>query len=152
VSENEYTTHHNLNTGRAVTNNGDALARQLDIPIPVEIVKPRALERVTAGKVGHLALGEGAGGGDQDLGFNVGKRPGGVVTDGDDVHLPRDVPARADVLGVEQELGAEVVLVDQALPVGKYVGLEGVQLVPVGVEVVAERVQVDRNIHAWGQL
>lgn len=139
---------HELRRGRAVTDNTDALACEVDLVVPARRVHHLALEVVHALDVGVARLLQDTGAGDDDLGVDDALGARLLVLDGDVVELRGGVPVDADDAGVEAAAAPEVVLGREVAPVDVDVGLRGVVGRPVGFEVGGEGVQVHFDVGA----
>lgn len=137
-----------LSGRRAVANNTDALAGEVDLVVPAGRVHHLSLEVVDTLDVGVAGLLENTSAGDDNLGIDDALGAGLFILDGDVVEVGGFVPVDGDNAGVEAAAAPEVVLCGEIAPVGVDIGLCGVVCLPVRLEVGGERVKVDFDIGA----
>ena len=106
-----------LDPRRAVTDDGNLLALQIDVGIPSRRMPLQSAKVVTAWYVGCDWAVEGARGGDQDVGFDFERFARFDPPEGDRVGLGKAVPARADELDLEDEAVSEAVFRNNPFPV-----------------------------------
>jgi hypothetical protein len=93
-----------LDARRAVPDHGNALALELDVRVPAQVVEVRPGERLDARDIGQLGLGERPGSRHEHLSFELELVARHGVLHKHGVRLRVAVPPRANVLRVEGKL------------------------------------------------